>query len=177
MENSKKNRFGKQWEKFHKNELCEFDKKMINNDFHKMFKKKMITFLILWIITKERTYGYDLIKKLNESSESDNEFDEINNEINKRNNSKNKNNQERDDDFKSDHTKKSFGSNRIYPILKILEEKDLIEGTWEMKGNRKIKYYEATEKGRMTIKNLKNMKSDVPPVFKEFMKEMIFDSQ
>lgn len=162
--NHENGRFNKKFSEIHSkdkkfkdnNSFYDFEDKILKYGMHGMIKKKMVTMVILWTITKEKTYGYDLIKKLNENWCYGIDEEKIDSEKTK---------------------KKPFGSNRIYPILKILEKEDLIEGTWEKEGKRKIKYYEATEKGIYTIKRFKKMKPNAPPIFKEFLKDILFDDE
>ncbi|MCL2115342.1 MAG: PadR family transcriptional regulator [Methanobrevibacter sp.] len=102
--------------------------------------------IILWIISKERIHGYEIIKKMKEGL---------------------------DEDIKN----KGFvcpGSNRIYPILQELEKKGLIEGSLELQGKRKVKYYEITEKGENTINIIrKKPKKNIPPIIKAFWEDVI----
>ncbi|KZX16502.1 lineage-specific thermal regulator protein [Methanobrevibacter cuticularis] len=154
-------KFEEHWHKFGpKSSFHDFDKKLLKHSIGGMMKKKLVTFIILWIITKERTYGYELIKKLNEGWECPIEDDDL---------------KEMQEDKKR-RGREGLGSNRIYPILRDLERKGLIEGTWEMEGKRKIKYYEATQKGVVTMNKVQIiLKTRTPPIFKEFIKENIFD--
>lgn len=64
------------------------------------------------------------------------------------------------DDFFSAHsscekTKKTSPS-KIYPILKNLEEHNLIEGRWGMHNNKNIKYYSITKEGLELIDYIKD---------------------
>ncbi|KZX16052.1 PadR family transcriptional regulator [Methanobrevibacter filiformis] len=130
--------------------LCDFDEKMLKHSAEGMMKRRMMIMIVLWIINKERTYGYELIKELNKGIPND-------------------------DNSKIKAVKKHFGSNRIYPMLKILEHKELIVGTWEMDKNRKIKYYETTDRGKCVLKKLKShLANNTPPIFKEFLEENFF---
>ena len=56
----------------------------------------------------------------------------------------------------------------IYPFLHTLEEKGYIVGTWMIRGKRKIKNYEVTQKGR-------NLLTSVKSQFKLPIKNLIFD--
>jgi DNA-binding PadR family transcriptional regulator len=141
-------------DEIHEEIHSKFDKEIVKH-FHRMFQKKITTLVIHWMISNESTYGYELIKKLNEGWNTPIEDEEL--------------------EYFSKKKKEPFGSNRVYPILKSLEEKDLIKGTWQMEGKRKIKYYEITEKGKLTLEKFKKvMKSKTSPIFKEFIKEMLF---
>jgi len=44
----------------------------------------------------------------------------------------------------------------IYPFLHTLEEKGYIVGTWMVRGKRKIKSYEVTQKGRALLISVKS---------------------
>ncbi|MDR0911625.1 MAG: PadR family transcriptional regulator [Methanobrevibacter sp.] len=123
----------------------------------KMFNKWMMSVVILWIISKEKTYGYRIIKKLNENWNTPINDEEL--------------------DFKFMPKEEPFASNRIYPMLKTLETRELIEGTEELEGNRKIKYYEITEKGSIFLNKLKKIfKARTPPVLKDFINEIYFEN-
>jgi len=67
---------------------------------------------------------------------------------------------------------------QIYPFLSALEEKGYIIGTWMAKGQRRIRIYEVTKKGKILLTSLK--KSFQKP-FRELIldllsgKEKIFD--
>lgn len=102
--------------------------------------------IILWIISKERIHGYEIIKKMKEGI---------------------------DEDIKKKGFI-GPGSNRIYPILQELEKKGLIEGDLELQGRRKVKYYEITEKGENTIDIIrKKPKKNIPPIIKDFWEDVI----
>jgi DNA-binding PadR family transcriptional regulator len=79
--------------------------------------------------------------------------------------------------FYPDKDKKITGSSRIYPMLHDLEDRGLIEGTWESKGRQQIKYYEITDKGREEILRVKKLfKHHVDDELKDFMNEIMFDN-
>lgn len=128
---------------------CDIDDILKAGDFDKTllsgFMNGFLKIIVLWIITKERIHGYEIIKKMKVKHE---ELEEIN--------------------FRGP------GSNKIYPILHELEKKELIRGDWELQGKRKLKYYEATEKGMNTIDIIRvKPHKDVPPVIKEFWQDVI----
>ena len=138
-------------DKDNSDESCDFDEKLLKRSTKGMLKRKMIAMIVLWVINKERTYGYELIKKLNEGTKSYNS---------------------------NDSKKGHIGPNRIYPILKLLERRKLIEGTWEMEGKRKIKYYETTDRGKLTLKKIKDhMAVETPLIVKEFLNENLFENE
>ena len=74
--------------------------------------------------------------------------------------------------FYPDKDKKITGSSRIYPMLHDLEDNGLIEGTWEIKGRQRIKYYEITDEGREEILRVKKIfKYHLDDDLKNFMNE------
>jgi PadR family transcriptional regulator len=118
-----------------------FDKSLLSS-----LMKGFLKIIILWIITKERIHGYEIIKKMKEKVENES----------------------------GDFELKGPGPNKIYPILHELEDKGLIIGDWESQGKRKIKFYEATEKGMNTIEIIrKKPHKDVPPILLEFWKDVM----
>lgn len=118
----------------------DFDRGLLTN-----LMKGFLKIMILWIITKERIHGYEIIKKMKEGMESKNEIG-----------------------FQGP------GPNKIYPILHELEKKELIKGDWELQGKRKVKYYEATTKGINTIEVIKKKPhKNVPPIIREFWREVM----
>lgn len=120
--------------------IGDFDKGLLANLMNGFLK-----IIILWIITKERIHGYEIIKKMKEGIET-----------------------EGDIEFRGP------GSNKIYPILHELEKKELIKGDWELQGKRKIKYYEATSKGINTIEVIKKKPhNNVPPLLREFWRDVM----
>ena len=79
--------------------------------------------------------------------------------------------------FYYDKDRKITGSSRIYPILHNLEDKGLIEGSWEFRGKQQIKYYEITDKGREELLRIKKILNYyVNDDLKNFMGEMIFEN-
>ncbi|MDZ4172027.1 MAG: PadR family transcriptional regulator [Methanobacteriaceae archaeon] len=78
--------------------------------------------------------------------------------------------------FYPDKDKKITGSSKIYPTLHELEDNGLIEGSWETRGRKHIKYYEITDKGRKEILRVKKIsKHTLNYELKEFMHEIIAD--
>ena len=117
-----------------------FDKTLIS-----ALMKGFLKIIILWIITKGRIHGYEIIKKMKEGLED-----------------------------KNDLELQGPGPNKIYPILHELEKKELIKGDWELQGKRKVKYYEATDKGINTIEIIrKKPHKNVPPTIREFWMDVM----
>jgi PadR family transcriptional regulator, regulatory protein PadR len=116
--------------------LKEYDIKLLRS--MKGFGKTMI----LWLISKERIHGYELMSKLNQINPSVEE-------------------------------KMKGGPGKIYPILHDLEKANLIEGTWEAHGKRKVKYYEITEEGNLTLARIRKVfRCHRTPILEEFWREM-----
>lgn len=89
------------------------------NIFTKSVSNAFITVLILWFLTKRDYHGYSLMKKIDEF------FDvQINTGL----------------------THKTQ-ANKIYPLLKKLEENDLIESYEGTHKKKKVKLYKLTEDG------------------------------
>lgn len=129
----------------------------------KGFSRGFIKIIVLWVLTKQRSHGYEIMSNLH--TKCKNNCNDNGNSINKNVKSENKSAKQRDI---------APGPNRIYPILHELEKKDLIEGTWGTQGKRRIKYYEATQKGHNTIARLKlNFEHEAPDFVKEFWHDVI----
>ncbi len=144
----------KENEKKYENEKWDVDCILETGDFDKTLitslMKGFLKIMILWIITKKRIHGYEIIKKMKEEDEC---------------------NKEHNFDFEGP------GSNKIYPILHELEKKKLIIGDWELQGKRKVKYYEATNKGINTIEIIrKKPHKNVPPIIREFWMDVMVRS-
>ncbi len=78
--------------------------------------------------------------------------------------------------FYPDKDRKITGSSRIYPMLHDLEDRRLIEGSWETRGRQRIKYYEITDKGREEILRVKKIfKYQVDDELKNFMHDVMFE--
>ncbi len=115
--------------------LKEYDLKLLRS--MKGFGKTMI----LWLISKERSHGYELMNKMNELSPS------------------------------AEETVR--GPSKIYPVLHDLEEANLIEGTWELHGKRKVKYYEVTYEGIQTLNRIKKVfRCHKTQILEEFWRDM-----
>ena len=81
-------------------------------------------FLVLWIIKYNgKIHGYSIMKELDKFF-----FNLI-----------------------DEKALKKSSPSKIYPILKQMENFDLIEGNWEYQDKKKIKYYQITEKGEFFI--------------------------
>jgi len=140
-----KNKFKKNKKKYH----CGIDDILENGNFDKTLlsnlMKGFLKIMILWIITKEKIHGYEIIKKMREGMEIPNDLE-----------------------FQGP------GSNKIYPILHELEKKELIKGNWELQGKRKVKYYEATDRGLNTIEVMRNKPhKNFPPIIRGFWKDVM----
>ena len=134
-------------EKSHESAKEALEKINYDDYFLKNIMKGFLKLMILWIISKERIHGYEIIKKMKETGNEEN------------------------DQFRGP------GPNKIYPILHELEKKELIKGDWELHGKRKVKYYEATDKGINTLEMVKKRPhKNVPPIVKEFWREVISNS-
>lgn len=93
------------------------DYKKDNKSFIKQFHNGIIRILILWIISREKIHGYGITMKLNSL------FKIFDNE-----------------DY-------YFNPAKIYPILKKMEEKGLVESEEGLNNNKKVKFYTLTTKG------------------------------
>ncbi len=104
--------------------------------------------MILWLIGKERTHGYELMTKLQGDSPA------------------------------GDNLKVS-GPSKIYPILHELEKNELIKGTWEYHGKRKLKYYKITEEGINTLSRIRKISKcrEKTQLLEEFMNDMFFNKE
>jgi DNA-binding PadR family transcriptional regulator len=131
-------------------ECCKKDFHLYDSDYDMSIIVNLMNgflkLIILWIISKERIHGYEIIKKMKKG---------IDENIKKKG-------------FTGP------GSNRIYPILQELEKKGLIEGNLELQGKRKVKYYKITEKGENTIDVIrKKPKKSIPPIIRDFWEDVV----
>lgn|GEM_PF-386021 len=117
-----------------------FDQKMIKS-FMRGFGKTMV----LWMISKNRLHGYEILNKLHHYYSLEEAHANL----------------------------KPPGPSVIYPILHDLEKKGLIKGVWEAQGKRKGKYYEITLEGEATIQRIKNViETRIAPLWEDFWGEM-----
>lgn len=71
-------------------------------------------------------------------------------------------------------TGQKFHAGIIYPLLYELEEDGFISGKWAQKGRRRIKYYSITEKGKQTLKRLRQrFEMPVKEALKDFIRETL----
>ena len=95
--------------------------------FLKHFSNGITHNLILWIISKEPIHGYGIMKKLDDFF-----------------------------DFDNDECELKATSSKVYPLLRKMEAKNLIEGEWQTVNNKRVKYYSITEDGEIVLNHLKN---------------------
>lgn len=102
--------------------------------------------IILWKINQGPTYGYDLMKTIDEFFKVEIEKGLIN----------------------------KANSSKIYPILKKFEENGIITGEWEIKNEKRIKVYNITEKGKLATELLKDTVNDITdgPEWENFLKDV-----
>ena len=102
--------------------------------------------IILWKISKGDIYGYTLMKIINEFYRDQIELGLV----------------------------KKANPSKIYPILKKMEENELIKGEWELKNNKNVKVYKITEKGNLLIEALKDKiaTTSLNPKWQEFIHDI-----
>lgn len=102
--------------------------------------------IILWKISKGDIYGYNLMKIIDEFYRDQIELGLV----------------------------KKANPSKIYPILKKMEENELIKGEWELKNNKNVKVYKITEKGNLLVDALKDKiaTTSLNPKWQEFIKDM-----
>ncbi|MEG3224824.1 MAG: hypothetical protein BME94_04655 [Methanobacteriales archaeon Met13] len=123
--------------------LQNYDRKLIRG-----LMRGFGTTMILWMISKERQHGYEIMSKLSEMYVS------------------------------SRKEKKMPSPSIIYPALHELEKKGLIEGAWEYNGKRKVKFYEITSDGMATLTRIKTIfKKHTHDVVDEFWEDMFSRGQ
>ena len=95
-----------------------------NNFVIQSYVNGMSRFLILWITkAKQPIHGYGILKEL------DKFFETLINE----------------------KSLKKSNPSKIYPVLNKMEDLNLIKSHFEMKGNRKVKFYEITSEGKYVL--------------------------
>lgn len=135
-------------------ETLDINKKSFKEEFKKLHRhdRKMIRgfmrgfgeIIILWMISKDRQHGYDIMTQLYEASSLDT---------------------------------KMPSASMIYPVLHRLENKGLIEGSWEFHGKKKVKYYEITSEGTESLERIralinKSQELGKTNLYQEFMEDM-----
>jgi DNA-binding PadR family transcriptional regulator len=124
-------------------ELQKYDRKLIRG-----LMRGFGTTMILWMISKERQHGYEIMSKLSEMY------------------------------FDIQTKKKMPSPSIIYPVLHELEQKGLIMGEWDSHGKRKVKYYEITEEGNATLIRIKNIfRKHTHQLIDDFWADMFFRKQ
>lgn len=103
-------------------------------------------FIIIWRISKGKIHGYGLMKCIDEFFEEEIELGIVN----------------------------KANPSRIYPILKKLENAELIKGEWELQNNKNIKVYTINQKGELFIKTMKEKINILAkkPVWEELINDM-----
>lgn len=121
----------KEREEFESKELnCHKNKEIQHKPVSKPITNGLTRVFILWIIkNRSPIHGYGIMKELDIFFETP---------------------------IKKGWQKKS-SSSKIYPILKKMEEKELIKGEWKTQNNKQIKFYEITEKGDKILKYVKSI--------------------
>jgi DNA-binding PadR family transcriptional regulator len=73
---------------------------------------------------------------------------------------------------------KPVGPSTIYPILHDLEKRKLIKGTWEHQGKRKLKYYEITPKGEVTLQRIKEIfENNISKLWEDFWNDDFYSGK
>ena len=102
---------------------------MQNNFVIQCYVNGMSRFLILWIIkSKEPIHGYEILKELDKFFTT----------------------------LIDEKSLKKSNPSKIYPVLNKMEELKLIKSHFEMKGNRKVKFYYITDEGKYVLNHLYN---------------------
>ena len=100
---------------------------MQNNFVIQCYVNGMSRFLILWIIkSKEPIHGYEILKELDKFFTT----------------------------LIDEKSLKKSNPSKIYPVLNKMEELKLIKSHFEMKGNRKVKFYYITDEGKYVLNHL-----------------------
>ena len=103
-------------------------------------------FILIWRISKGKIHGYGLMKCIDEFFEEEIELGIVN----------------------------KANPSRIYPILKKLENAELIKGEWELQNNKNIKVYTINQKGELFIKTMKEKINTLAkkPVWEELINDI-----
>lgn len=95
-----------------------------NNFVIQSYVNGMSRFLILWVVkAKEPIHGYGILKELDKFFAT----------------------------LISEKSLKKSNPSKIYPILNKMEDSKLIKSHFEMKGNRKVKFYKITCEGKYVL--------------------------
>ena len=121
------------------NSMSKYEKKLV-----KGLMRGFANTMILWLISKERKHGYEIMTKLHETTP---------------------------------YESKMPSASKIYPVLHDLEKNEMIKGSWEHHGKRKVKYYEITPKGEEVLSRFRKLaqfsKKHKSSLFVDFMHDMI----
>lgn len=73
---------------------------------------------------------------------------------------------------------KKSSSSKIYPILKKMEEKELINGEWRTQNNKQVKFYTITEEGEKILDHVKSIWGEFKnnPNWIAFISDMLKDN-
>ncbi|MGB9978626.1 PadR family transcriptional regulator [Methanobacterium sp.] len=122
------------------NSMSKYEKKLM-----KGLMKGFGNTMILWLISKKRMHGYEIMTKLHEST--------------------------------APYNTKMPSASKIYPVLHDLEKNNMIEGSWEHHGKRKVKYYKITAEGEEALSRFKEIariaKKNKSSLWLEFFRDMI----
>jgi PadR family transcriptional regulator PadR len=122
------------------NKMSEYEKKLMRG-----LMRGFGNTMILWLISKKRQHGYEIMTKLHEST--------------------------------APYNTKMPSASKIYPVLHDLEKNELIKGSWEYHGKRKVKYYEITKEGEEALSRFKEIakfaKKNKSSLWLEFFRDMM----
>ena len=111
----------------------------------KFFSNGVTHNLILWIISKEPIHGYGIMKKLDEFFQ-----------------------------FTNDNCELKSSSSKVYPILRKMEDNNLIIGEWQTVNNKRLKHYSITEDGEIVLNHIRSNMGHVleDPNWLDFIEDM-----
>ena len=122
------------------NSMSKYEKKLIRG-----LMRGFGNTMILWLISKKRQHGYEIMTKFHEST--------------------------------APYNTKMPSASKIYPVLHDLEKNNLIKGSWEHHGKRKVKYYEITTEGEEALSRFRELgkfaKKNKSSLSVEFFRDMI----